>query len=615
MKKTFNPQDWVQDPNPAPVAPVPAGNSAATSNSPAAEEALLEKTLQALESARVDISGDYATWVEIAFAICSVYRESGRSYFHRVSQFHPEYDTKECDRQYDHCLRSKGSGIGIGTFYHHVKRAGISLSRVESENSAAPFGPGDWEGIPGPVPPEPPEPAGYGYKGSAKDDDREEEPEEEMPVFPESVYEQLPEFLQKIIAPAGSSEERDILLLGSLTTLSACFPTLYGIYDSKKIHANLYLFVTARASAGKGRLSLCRQLVLPVHNKLREKTRLLKMEYAVQLSEYNNSKSDGLEKPAPPPEQMLFIPANNSTTGVFQLIGDNKGQGLIFETEGDTLAQSFRSDHGNYSDGFRKAFHHETISYYRRTDREYVDITHPCLSTVLSGTPRQIATLIPNAENGLFSRFLFYYMNLKATWKDVFAEANQDGIEEYFKDLGAEFLVLHESLKSQPGIRIALTEEQQQKFNAFFSRTQHKYLNVQSADYVATVRRMGVICFRMIMLFSALRIMEDGDVSVIRHCEDRDFNTVMEMITVLVKHSSKVYSNLPLETKIPKRNNRKEKLLEALPKEFSRVHYMQAANNLKISPRTAEKYITDFVRSALVLRNRQNHYVNTNWTE
>jgi hypothetical protein len=43
----------------------------------------------------------------------------------------------------------------------------------------------------------------------------------------------------------------------------------------------------------------------------------------------------------------------------------------MFETEGDTLAQTFKSEHGNYSDGFRKAFHHEKISYLRRKDREF----------------------------------------------------------------------------------------------------------------------------------------------------------------------------------------------------------------------------------------------------
>ena len=86
----------------------------------------------------------------------------------------------------------------------------------------------------------------------------------------------------------------------------------------------------------------------------------------------------------------------------------------MFETEGDTLANVFASDYGNYSDGFRKAFHHEPISYTRRKDREFVDrLLRPRLSAVLSGTPRQISALLPDAENGLFSRFIFYYQVLQ----------------------------------------------------------------------------------------------------------------------------------------------------------------------------------------------------------
>jgi hypothetical protein len=61
--------------------------------------------------------------------------------------------------------------------------------------------------------------------------------------------------------------------------------------------------------------------------------------------------------------RVLFVPANSSATVVFQILNDNAGVGLLFETKGDTLAQTFKSEHGNYSDGFRKVFHHETISY------------------------------------------------------------------------------------------------------------------------------------------------------------------------------------------------------------------------------------------------------------
>lgn len=90
-------------------------------------------------------------------------------------------------------------------------------------------------------------------------------------------------------------------------------------------------------------------------------------------------------------------------SAVYQVFGDNDGQGIMFETEGDTLANTFSSDYGNYSDGFRKAFHHENISYVRRKDREYVNLKHPRLSALLTRTPKQVQSLITDAENGLLA--------------------------------------------------------------------------------------------------------------------------------------------------------------------------------------------------------------------
>ena len=64
-----------------------------------------------------------------------------------------------------------------------------------------------------------------------------------------------------------------------------------------------------------------------------------------------------------------------------------------------------KSDYGNYSDVLRKAFHHELVSLSRRKDREYCEVSNPRVSVALAGTPEQVRKLIPDAENGLMSRF------------------------------------------------------------------------------------------------------------------------------------------------------------------------------------------------------------------
>src|SRR5690606_2887486 len=266
----------------------------------------------------------------------------------------------------------------------------------------------------------------------------EKEPLVQLPVFPQEVYDNLPPFLKETVVFAESPEERDILLLGSLASLSSALPNFYGFYHGRKVYPHLYLFVSAPASAGKGQLNLCKNLLEPIHAAKWAETRELMQADERDLAMYNASK-DSSEKPMKPAQKMHFIPANISSSGMLQLLSENDCQGLIFETEADTLTASFRSDYGNFSDTLRRAYQHEPISYYRKTDREYVYLNQPKLATVLSGTPRQVVSLIQDAENGLFSRFLFYYFSLDPVWKDVFAKNGARGIENHFLDLGEDF--------------------------------------------------------------------------------------------------------------------------------------------------------------------------------
>lgn len=566
-KKTFNPLEWMEKPDQQTIY---TEHKTTTHNTSRSE---VETIIQKIEAQQIDIATAYGDWRNIGFAFADEFGEEGRELFHRISQFYADYTAPECDRQFDSCLKAHGQGVSLKTFFFHAKQAGIALSKPKS---------------------------------------RKEEKTAEMPNLSDSLFPELPEFLQKVTQVASSKEEKDLLLLGSLAALSACLPKVYGIYDGRKMYSNLFLFITAQASAGKGRLVHCRQLVNPIHKEMREQAKLLKQQYELEMADYNakKGKEEGVEKPGKAPEKMLFIPANNSSTGAYQLLGDSDGKGLIFETEGDTLAHAFKSDYGNYSDGFRKAFHHETISYYRRTDREYVDIENPCLSAVLSGTPKQVAALIPNAENGLFSRFIFYFMNVRPTWKNVFAESTNTGLDEYFDGLGLQFYELYKVLKSNSEVEFTLTADQQAQFNQFFAQIQNHYTTLQGLDYMATIRRLGLIAFRISMILSALRILETGEVSQQLVCEERDFQAALSIVRVLVKHSSKVFSELPEDQKPVKRKNRKEKYLDALPHIFNRQKYLQVAKSLNIPDKTAEGYITEFNKKGIIHREKQDHYIN-----
>lgn len=569
-KKKFDVQDWLDQPLQQSIDTESKEVKIVTAKIVKDDETEIEEIIQQIETKQIDIATAYSDWRNIGFALGDSFGEAGRDYFHRISKFYNEYSSAECDLQYNKCLQSNGQGISLKTFFYHAKQAGINISPQVAST-------------------------------------------EHLPTLPDTIYPQLPEFLQKVVSVATFNEEKDILLLGTIVTLSACFPKLFGIYDGKKIYSNMYIFITAQASAGKGRLVHCKQIVKPIHKHMREKAKVLKQQFERDMMDYNEKKGKepDAEKPSKPPEKMLFIPANNSTTGVFQLLFDNEGRGLMFETEGDTLAQAFKTDYGNYSDGFRKAFHHETISYYRRTDREYVDIENPCLSGVFSGTPKQISSLIPNAENGLFSRFIFYFMTINPAWKNVFSITSDNGLDDFFDRLGNDFFNLYQTLENNAEIQVCFSAEQQAQFNAFFIEIQETYINLQGLEYMGTIRRLGIIAFRFAMILSALRIMEHGALTERILCEERDFQTTLEIIRVLVKHASKVFSELPQDAPLQKRKNQKEKFLDALPANFNRQIYLKIAGSLSIPIKTAEGYITAFNKQGSIHREKQDCYFKT----
>lgn len=445
-------------------------------------------------------------------------------------------------------------------------------------------------------------------------DQEETQPEEQMPTLPDAVFDTIPEFLKHITQVATTKEERDILLLGSLVTLSVAFPKLIGKYGDNPVNTNLFIFISAKASAGKGILIHCRKLVEPIHLALRNQAKIMKQQFEVDMQEYNANKGKdaNTEKPQKPPQKMLFIPANNSATGFLEILGDSDKRGLIFETEGDTLAKAFKSDYGDFSDGFRNAFQHEPISYYRRTDKEYVEIDRPCLSALLSGTPKQITTLIPNAENGLFSRFMFYVMNMKLIWKDVFASKTENGLDVHFEKLGNEFYSLYQTLQANPDVHFSLTPSQQLQFNQFFEKMQTLYVNIQEEEIISSVRRLGLIAFRIMMIFSTLRIMEDGSIEQNLYCNDTDFQNTLDMITILVKHSSYVYSQIAQETYKPKPKHKKEQFLENLPYHFNRQTYVATALSLGITDKSAQRYIKEFKDADIIQYDGHDQYTNPN---
>ncbi|MCY1722108.1 DUF3987 domain-containing protein [Prolixibacteraceae bacterium Z1-6] len=599
MKKKFEINQWLHteptaesSSNSSPVSREVAGFTGRRGISDNDSLNDVETIIQRLESAHTDITASYSDWRDIGFAFADEFGEAGRDYFHRVSRYYPGYSQSNCDKQYDNCLKSSGHGVTIKSFFHLAQQAGISLITTGSNSS----------------------PVSGEVSGSDKRRGNIETKSEidsetifNTPKIPTEVYSQLPEILRDSCEMFADAIEKDVFLIGAIAVISGSLPNIEGIYFDEPHSAHLYSFVTAPAGSGKGKLKWAKFFGLRIHKTMVEQSIREKEAYEQEMENYNNlnkNQRQGIERPREPKRKMFYIPANSSASAFIQALSDNDFKGIIFETEADTLAGTLKQDWGNFSDVLRKAFHHESTNMFRRKDNEHIEVEDPHLAIVLSGTPKQVHNMMPDVENGLFSRFLYYAFEDYSDFKNPFVSHRKLNYTEFFEAKGEQTYELYQTLIDQPSpMEFRFTAEQGEIFTQQFNTLYKRNRMLLGNDFNANSRRLGLITFRIAMVLRTLRILEDGDYSNPLICSETDFQTAIQIAFTLEKHAIAVFQNLP--------NNDlkgvKLKFYNALPDNFNRQGYLSVAQDLDIKEKTAEKYIGQFKDNGL-LEHEHNNY-------
>lgn len=425
------------------------------------------------------------------------------------------------------------------------------------------------------------------------------DPLKSTPVIPDEVYNALPKLL-KIGADAFLDDirKRDVFLTSAITIMSGCLPNVTGIYHQERVYPNLFSFVIAPAANGKGVLKNAKRLADKYHNSMCEQSKLTMDEYESEMLKYKATCSklkkdeEPPEKPVEPPFKRIFIPADSSQAMMIKMINDNDGKGIICETEADTMSGANKQDWGNYSPILRGAFHHEKVSVARKANNEVLEIPEPKMSVCLSGTPEQVPRLIRSAEDGLFSRFIFYAYRNDIIWRSPAPQPNGIVYNDHFDKLAEEVVEVVKLLENYPR-EVQLTESQWKKFNEEFSYLLQQSVLFNSDDIAGVVYRLGLITFRICMLFTALRKVENGDTSPLIKCSDEDFKSAVKLSKVYIEHSILMFNNLTDEAeeikyKLPKN---KQQLLNDLPEEFTRQEAVEQGIKLKMSTRTVDSLL------------------------
>lgn len=623
--KTFSPEEWEN---------VPSKNNTENSNTsnvpsvyPTTSEdtrAKVERIVSLIEQKGIDITNGYANWLKVGFAFTSEFQEAGRGFFHRVSRQNAEYNTSDADKQYNKCLSAHGDGISIATFFQMAKDTGIDISNPKEIQEPVVGTLDIWT-------------SGSGNQISQKPniqpgivESKWILDEESLPHFPAFIYDMLPPFLKEVLDNCISEDDRDMMLMGTLTCISATLHNVVGEYNHDDWHPMLYFFVMADAGMGKGSLKYCREIVAPIHNELREASELLMKDYKENKSESKSGEKTASDADEAPHRRTLFIPTNSSAASVIQQLDNNGGIGLIFDTECDTLSAILKSEYGDYSTIIRKSYHHEPIDLSRRKDDEYRVIERPMLAICLSGTPGQLYTLTPQAEDGTFSRITCYHMPFKAEFRDVLVESantNSDcpTLRERFFQLGKLYKQRRESFFRGGKYRIVIPQEYCKEFNEHFRQMNQEVVDDISHDMQSVVRRLAFTVFRIMMVLTSIRFMDetpnpsaltpkDGSRIVLR-CSKDDFDIAMSIGDVLIYHTVYCYAHLPQSKvttnghgEIVTKKSKMEQLFAALPDKFDRETYRAVSMKQSYPVSTTAKWINDYIRQGRLEHVSQNSY-------
>lgn len=592
----------------------------------------LERLVAAIEHQGANIAPTYQEYMPIAFATANDCGETGRTFFHRICRLSEKYLYEEADKLYDHALKAGNGRNGLGSVFHWAEIAGVKTDKQLADtfrqylrenknpsNLQAPLTPTH----------------AHTYA-------REDLP----PAFPDYPW---PPFIKQMIDCGNSIAQRDILLLGVFTVLGGTLnKRVRVLYGQKYMYPCLQTFIVAPPASGKGALTWVRRLAEPIHEEMMARYKDSLKNYREEKNRWDSLGKKRSETPEPeqPPLKMFLIAGDNSGTGILENLIEADGVGLICETEADTVSTAIGTDYGHWSDTLRKCYDHDRLAFNRRMNHEYLECMKSFLSVLLSGTPAQVKPLIPSAENGLFSRQMFYYMPSITEWVDQFDLSDED-YDSRFTGWGKQWKTFIEWLGTSVNlIQLKLSEEQKIRFNERFAQLFGHAGFTHGGAMRSTVARIAINICRILSVVALLRATEkllpphktifnsqfsifkcpglspsddipeenvrDGIVPKLDlTATEADFEAVLNLTEPLYRHACHILSILPATDVQQREPTPQEALFDALPLAFNRQEALHEAKRIGMGTDTLDSHLRRMLEKGVIQKNARGEYIFT----
>ncbi len=392
----------------------------------------------------------------------------------------------------------------------------------------------------------------------------------------EDVFQNLPSKIYELVNYF-SGQTRDVVLLSLLASLSGAMYWIRGWLSDYVIYPNLFAMQIGNAGSGKG----AAQHSMDVLKKIEE---CFNDSYDV----FDNTENLG-----------LVIAGNNSVSNMVIRIKDNKGAGIIFETEADAMSSNYGNEWGDATDKHRKAFHNEAIKYERMENGiHYCPCPHYSIN--ITGTPDQIKGIVRSKENGMVSRFIYYLLRSNPEYIKQRPKKNGQVRIHKIKELTNDVLGKWYAGFKGKKVMFELTDQQWTKFDEINAELFYNWKMEYGIDKHDLIVRNNTMKFKIMMIITALRtngenIVEEGQVI---KCKDVDFDIAMSLGEIIFKGSLYASELITNKNNFNSSNSylpygKLDEVLNRLEPKFKTAEYIKSCNQSNIPERTAYRYLNN----------------------
>lgn len=168
-----------------------------------------------------------------------------------------------------------------------------------------------------------------------------------------------------------------------------------------------------------------------------------------------------------------------------------------------------------------------------------------------------------------------------------------------------------------------LSDGQKEEFNRLFSQLFTRSELTNGSEMSGSVARLAINICRIMEVVAMLRMLESGDIATSPHLSpdpgtsadnlkdhivslwdlditEDDFHAVLSMAECLYRHATHILSFLPA-TEVTRRGNAdRDALVQCMKKRFTRIEFLQKAEEMGIKNATASTWLKRMLKNGLV---------------